>query len=132
MDVAAVREAAQTLRVIGEQRFDRGIRLFEELCGPAASFGEGNPGEGVAAARTALDRAIGSAAALGRQQAMTAAALSTAIELIASVQATADTVTADDLARVSALLTQASAIAGSAARAADPAEEVAEDGSAGP
>lgn len=117
MDVAAIREAAQTLRVIGEQRFDRGIRLFEEHCGSGARFGHGNPGEGVAAARAVMDRAIGDATALGQRQAMTAAALSTTIELIASVRANTDGVTADDLARVSALLTQASTIAGSAARA---------------
>jgi hypothetical protein len=117
MDVPAVREAAQTLRVIGEQRFDQGIRLFERQCGRGARFGRGNPGRGVSMAREAMDRAIAGATALGRQQAMTAVALSTTIELIASVHATGEQVTSADLARVSELLSEASAMARTAAKA---------------
>jgi len=117
MDVPAVREAAQTLRVIGEQRFDKGIRLFERQCGPGARFGRSNPGDGVGAARTVMDQAIVNATALGWHQAMTAAALSTTIELIASAQVTGGQVTSADLARVGDLLSEASAMARDAAQA---------------
>ena len=117
MDVPAVREAAQTLRVIGEQRFDKGIRLFERQCGPGARFGRSNPGAGVGTARAAMDQAIANATALGWYQAMTAAALSTTIELIASVHMTGGEVTSTDLTRVGDLLSEASAMARDAAQA---------------
>lgn len=94
IDIQGVRDAAQTLRVTGEQRFAGGLELFEGHCGGGARFGRGNPSGPVRTARRTMDAAIADVVALGRHQAVTAAALATTLELVATSLAARDDVEA--------------------------------------
>ncbi|WP_027341943.1 hypothetical protein [Hamadaea tsunoensis] len=94
IDLQGVRDAAQTLRVIGEQRFARGLELFEGHCGGGARFGRGNPSGPVRTARRTMDAAIVDVVALGHRQVVGAAALATTLELVAASLAGRDDVEA--------------------------------------